>query len=273
MKRKVFLQVRDMSILHFLWRWKVSTTAYIHVLFFGKQKPKTAYLRMYKLKNAGYIRLYFTSDGKQKFWGVTRKGFNRIKTDIPDLLRDDCLTESPSHDMQANTVMIGIFDTISNQNVRLITEQELNCQSKEGLPVKLNSFSHKPDGLWVVDGKNVIALEMEISSKTRGAYTNLAYTYDAEDIIKCVLWVTDNHATALRIYNEMARIAGKEVMKHSFIFYKDFVKDNAKCAVIGGFFKGKTLTELFEFYGADRAKTSGKHVLTKALMRHKIRCW
>lgn len=266
------LTERDLRVFRFLWKWKISTTAFLHVGFFPDAKAKTAYERLLLLKKAGYLTVYMSNKGAEKLWGLTKVGFSKIRKDLPAFKAEVFKPNSLPHDIRAQAVQLGVFDLVSQQDVVCISEQELRCDP-DYLPNFAKDFSHKPDGYWVFNNQNVIAIEVELSHKESQAYYDLAYKYDASEAIKAVLWVVESESFARRILRVVEQFANGSNHKYSIVYYQHFSELSADCRIIGGNFRGEKLSFLLEKMGAKRFPTNDGLIRTQALSNHKIRCW
>lgn len=269
---KVIISKRDLLVFHFLWKWKISTTAYLQITFFPNLAPHTAYLRLLKLRKSGYLTLIHSTDGFHKYWGLTSKGFAKVKPYIPPIKNENYRPSSLEHDMKTQVVQLGIFDSIEAKNVVNISEQELRSES-DYLPKKLKNFSHRPDGYWVFDGDKGVALEIELSYKSQLGYYDLAFKYDANKFIKGVLWVVESHAMVVRIMQQVERFAGNSGHKYSIIYYQDFIKFGTDCKIIGGQGRGNKLSILLEQMGAVCLRLPNNPSRTQALTQTRVSNW
>ena len=132
--RQLKLTKRDKEIIHFVWRWKVMTTACIARIYYPGSKSKVAYERLRKLKNAGYLELYVCRENKNKLWVLTQKSFKVVQELYPEMKQKGFKSESPIHDICTNQVQIGVFDGIDRKSMEAITEQELRRLDSIDLP-------------------------------------------------------------------------------------------------------------------------------------------
>lgn len=271
MKKRV-LTPRDYNILKLIWKWKIVSTSYIKLMFFQKQSVHTAYLRLQKLRASKFLYIKYSEDGAEKMWGLTRKGFLAIKSYLPLHKMDGFRTESMKHDIRSQIIQLGVFDGIESKNLSILTEQELRCFHESILPHQLRGASRRSDGYWIINNENIIALENEISEKSAAEYCKIGYFYDANDDIKCIIWVVDKTAIATRIYHQMHRVSPENYLKHSCVLYDDFIKNGVNCEVISGKFKSKKLIELFLYFGAARVRKNSEHSLTQQLLKKNISC-
>ena len=87
--RKSHLTKRDIKVLMFLWKFKVSTTAMLCKVFFYNIEYKTAYNVILRLRQNTFIRTNVDQDGENHVWVLTKKGFDVVKKYLPEL-RANC---------------------------------------------------------------------------------------------------------------------------------------------------------------------------------------
>lgn len=266
--KKIILTERDLNILKFLWRHKVSTTAYVSLLFFKNCRPVTVHARLNRLKKAGYLKVVACPQNKKKLWTLTKKGFSPIREMYPDLKEVGFASEHPFHDMKVNIVQKGVFDTINSRNVRIVTEQEIRRQPSGKYPEILPKVGHRPDGYWIVsspDRQRVIAIEYENSPKRLSDYVSIGQFYHCEDDIHSVVWVTEKLSLAQKIYNIFCEVSKTSCNKHIFILFEDFIKNNTNAKIQLGPNAEKPFIDFLLFNSVSRVKNPHRNFLTLAL--------
>ena len=266
--RQLKLTKRDKEIIYFIWRWKVMTTACIARIYYPGSKSKVAYERLRKLKNAGYLELYVCRENKNKLWVLTPKSFKVVQELYPEMKQKGFKSESPIHDICTNQVQIGVFDGIDRKSMEAITEQELRRLDSIDLPKNIPEEGHRPDGYWKVEGQNgtkLVALELELSAKTKLQYTDIGYFYSFEDTIVSVIWAYQNQALAARICRIFNEIFGGEGHKNSFVSFQDFKIKNIETKITMGANAGQEMATIFENLGARRVRGSVGDFLAQSI--------
>lgn len=268
------LTKKDIRIIKFIWRWKVQTTSCIAHFFYSDSSPKAAYERLRKLKRANYLSLSVCKNNDIRLWSLTKKSFQIIKKIYPEMKQQGFKSESPAHDIKANLVQIGIFDSFERKKIKVITEQELRRLDSKWFHKSVPTAGHRPDGYWSISNgseKRLIALELELSSKNKLQYTEIGYFYDLEDNIESVVWVYDDVPLARKICRVMNAISDGKEHKNSFINLSEFKKSNAEAVIRMGANRGQKLSSIFESKGAIRVSGTGGDPLTQSLSDTRLR--
>ena len=180
--RKPYLTKRDIQVLLFLWKFKVSTTAILHKVFFPSIEYKTAYNVLLRLKQKSLICINVDQDGENYVWALTKKGFDIVKSYLPELRANCFKSESKEHDLLASIIQLGEIYKDNPEDIKIITEQALSSYDLEFLPNWIpNVNEHIPDGYWYLPLGNeikLISLEVEISNKSRTRYKGYASFYE-----------------------------------------------------------------------------------------------
>jgi hypothetical protein len=211
--------IRDVPMLDFLWRWKVSTTSALAARFFPMAKVGTAYKRLWRLERAGFIRARCDDTASYFLWSLDKRGFAFVRSRLPQMREEGYLSENLKHDLVVTAVHLG--DGLPGKLPRLeyATEQELRRYEPEYLqPWVPRSNRHRPDGYWQVNETNgplVIALEVELSSKTEADYESIGRFYSDYVEIHQVIWVVEKPQFADKIRSLLGKRSNSET-QHGF---------------------------------------------------------
>ncbi len=121
------------KILHFLWRWKVATTAGLWKRFYPSLTLAAVYYRLWRMERAGLLDCK-TNSGLDYFWMLSKKGFEAIKQELPPLAEAGYRSEHWGHDLITSAIHLGdgLFNSIAG--LEYWTEQELRRLDPEFYP-------------------------------------------------------------------------------------------------------------------------------------------
>lgn len=213
---------RDLSILVYLWYWKLATTNSIYLKFFQTSSMKAAYNRLNKLERHGYMQVI--NLGHFGAWSLTKNGFGLIKDRLPELSEVGFKSEFPKHDLLCSLVHQGSTIFQSNKSLEFVTEQELRRLEEELLPSWTpSSISHRPDGYWRVNKKYVAALEIETTIKTKKRLEEIMKFYGDYRNIHRVLWVVPSRTSANLVLKYETKYLCERGRKHNIVLLKDLL--------------------------------------------------
>lgn len=242
-KVKIQPTLRDRKILTFLWRWKLVSTAALYARYFASAKPMAAYNRLKKLENSGLVRQELIHHSTQFAWAISRKGFNFIKEDLPQLKRGNFKSDAPYHDALVTAIHLGEWLVDVPGGVKSFSEQQMKTYFPEHYPNWLPDIeSHRPDGFWCISrgGSNkVTALEVQRSAQSKGWWESVQAFYDLSTGIDQVIWVCESSHGIKTLGQKFCMGAQGDRPKHFVFSLKDL------------FDKGWTAPSLF---GPDQLK-------------------
>lgn len=247
---------REISILTFLWTWKLATTTAIAVKFFpgSKRMGHAAYKYLNRLKDLGYIKLKLCEHSESKVWTLASRGFDRIKDELPPLISSGTGSEAIRHDRYVMAFHLGLNLTQEYTNVKKISEQMLRALQRDALPDWVPSHEgHRPDGYWKVpvirEGKpeaKVVALEVELSKKSEADYGKIAEFYSQCDYLEDVIWIVPTLDQIKRISRALgARDSGAEKL-HKFFLLEHALKLGWEAPCVGRARRGATISQILE---------------------------
>lgn len=238
-------QERDLPLLRFLWRWKVSTTMALCKKFYPKAQVETGYRRLIKLESAGFIRCPVDVTGKVYLWTLDKKGFEAIKNDLPTLKEEGFRSENLMHDYWVMAVHLGDFLLTKPSHIVPLTEQILRRTHNDFLPDWIPE-GHRPDGYWcrqIEDKVHQVALEVELNAKKNASYELIDGFYRSEKVDD-VLWVVPQESLGQRIYRQFLNYGNGEIGPHSLVTLEEFKKKGWTARVSLGKGKGKSISQL-----------------------------
>jgi hypothetical protein len=238
---------RDVPMLDFLWRWKVSTTSALGARFYPGATLGTAYKRLWRLERAGFIRARCDETASYFVWTLDKKGFAFVRSRLPKLREEGYLSENLKHDLVVTAVHLGDGLLSEMPDIKYATEQELRRYEPEFLPSWVTiSSRHRPDGYWRVRkecGHQVIALEVELSPKTDLDYETVGRFYKDHEEIHRVIWVVEKTQFAERILRLAEKYSCGE-SKHCFVLIKPLLAMGWQATVFHGCETGKSISSI-----------------------------
>lgn len=273
------LQPIDLQILKFTWKWKCLSLSGIAAMFFGGRKISYCYVRLMRLKKAGFLEraVIYQKDGARYYWMLTKKGFQAIRSQIHGLKEDGFKSEHVEHDFLVSAFHLGEWAPHTPKNVNFFSEQQLRRLDPEAYPDWVpKSQKHRADGYWRIgSGENfrAVAIEIERNIKDERAYFEIASFYAEQKQVSNVLWVVDGTYFVRRI-EECARKADKQRCGiHSFVLERQFLENGWSAPVIAGPGVGRSVSELLYGLveiGANMPITSRGHVSSSPYLDARI---
>ena len=254
---------RDIPLLGFLWRWKVSTTFTLCRKFYPKAKLETGYRRLLKLESEGFIKCPVDATRQIYLWTLDKKGFEVIKIELPTLKEEGFRSENLIHDYWVMVLHLGEFLLSKPSHIVLFTEQALRRIHPDALPSWIPE-GHRPDGYWCIqkgDDVHKLALEVELNAKRNADYELMDGFYRSEKVDD-VLWVVLNQQMGRRIYNQFLQNGNEDIGPHSFLNLSDFKKWGWSATISLGKNKGQSIYQLLH----NKTTTPFQPVVTKVLM-------
>ncbi len=240
--------MRDEEIFLFLWKWKIATFKTLAHVFFGNASLPVAYHRLNKLRHAGFLRQRLDESGRNRVWTLDRKGFEALVNRLPELEEYGYGCENVEHDLLVNALHMGDWACGCPKGVQIFTEQQLRRLKPEMYPAWVpQTKNHRPDGYWHIANGNhslTIAIEVELSAKSKDRYESVAKFYDHYDSIDRILWLVPTPQMAKKI---LATTSGTNFYRtniHNFLNLEDFLNNHWHASIFLGPNKGATVSEL-----------------------------
>jgi hypothetical protein len=227
-RKAVVLNTRDKAMLEFLWRHRVASFQAIYQIFFCERTMLGCYNRLRKLKRLKFVISKGIDGLDGRLWSLNDRGMAYVKREIGDLRNLAYKSHSPIHDHLVMSALLGDWYRKLPQSVEIITEQELLSGYPSEIPSGLQDpEGHRPDGLWKfkkAGNLKLVALEVEVSPKSDGRYTNIFQFYDNHYHIERVIWIVDGRSLLRRIHTNLLRNSQIRQADHLFILLEDFKK-------------------------------------------------
>lgn len=237
---------KDLPLLMFLWRWKVSTTAVLSHKFYPERTPAKAYEKLRKLERAGFIQARCNHTADHFIWMLDKRGFSVLRFHLLDMKEEGYLSENMFHDLLVAAVHLGdsLFKEINT--IEFFTEQELRRLDPVTFPEWVPHCSRRPDGYWAVrqnSGYKVVALEVELSIKADAEYESIARFYEEREGVHQILWVVKRASIAKKIHALMERVT-RRAFKHSFLILDPFYSLGWQAPIHCGLDAGKSINQV-----------------------------
>ncbi len=243
-KMRIQITDRDLLVLRLLWKWKLVSTSSLALKFFPDATLQTAYRRILSLSGAGLITSIYIKPRWQECWSLTQKGYKYIRPHLPELAVEGFKSENPHHDHLVTAFHLGEWLIHQPEYTQTYSEQQLRRVPTDLWPDWIpQSDRHRPDGysLYFKDEKKVVvAVEVELSVKTRQRYAEIVAFYDAQNSIQLVFWLVESHKALNRIKIAFEKFHVREWSKHHFVLLSDFQTNGWSAAFVEGRFKGNS---------------------------------
>ncbi|MBK8203069.1 MAG: hypothetical protein IPK68_12370 [Bdellovibrionales bacterium] len=240
--------LRDEEIFHFLWKWKLATFKTLARIFFAKASLPVVYQRLSKLRRAGFLRQRIDESGRNRIWTLDAKGFVALGNRLPELEEYGFASENIEHDLIVNALHLGEWAEGCPEGVELFTEQQLRRMKAEMYPAWVpRTKNHRPDGYWhFAHGEHhlTIAIEVELSTKSKDRYESIVKFYDHYDIIDFVLWLVPTPKLARVILKSASGPNFYRNHVHNFLALEDFQSQFWQASIFSGPNKGSTVHDL-----------------------------
>jgi len=246
-EKRTLTNERDLQMITFLWRWKLSTTKAISARFFPGSSPVIAYNRLLELKKAGYVRVQpFDFEGRRFVWTLCQKGFQCFKNHLPELREEGFVSENLEHDLYVTAVHLGDWLASVPEGVEMFSEQELRRLHFDHYPSWVpKTADRRPDGYWRIRYKGqflIMALEVELTPKVGTRYDTIGQFYSALSSISRVVWVVRSHGMAKAMQVKFKQQDKENFRKHNFVIIEDFKQFGWKAPIYLGYEQGRTLS-------------------------------
>lgn len=246
MKKNVVLSIeRDVPLLLFLWKWKVSTPAALTRKFFTTCSRKTAYNRLLALRYAGLIQMRSDGYGQKFCCTLDKKGFEAIREYLPLLKEEGYKSERVGHDLLLAAFHLGDWFLDTPKTTTLFSEQQLRRLDPAAYPDWIpRSEQHRPDGYTrtqLGDRAATFAIEVELTHKRIDDYVNVAKFYGLFRNVTRVFWLVPRPSMAATLQEHMVQRARSDHNPHDFVLLDDFLKVGWAAHVECGPDEGKSL--------------------------------
>lgn len=247
-QNKFYVTNRDFAILELLWRWKILSTHALAAKFYPEAQPYTAYCRLVKLEHHKLIRSISLRHRSGNGWVLDVKGFQYLKSYLPELLQNGFKSENIVHDYYATAFHLGEWLLYQPKSGALCSEQELRRVAPEMLPCWVpTSSSHRPDGYTRVQtdkGPRIYAFETELTQKSRSRIIDALDFYESEQAISAVFWLVGTPSIQKIIEDSLSDEHFARRSLHHFVSLETFNRQGWGADLNSGKFQGWCLADL-----------------------------
>ena len=219
---------RDGKILHFLWKWKLSSTATIHEVIGRPLTPYSTYKALERLERCKFIRSDASVEHNFTSWVLTDKGFSTIRNSLNDLTEEGFLSENHWHDRNVLAFQLGEWATTPLPIVTHFTEQEMRRRPLENYPEWVpNIKEHRADGFTRIQtegGIEVLAYEVELWPKALARYESVIRYYDLFKKVRRVYWLVGDKSVFHQILRAKECVRDGSMNYHVFIDLDEYIK-------------------------------------------------
>lgn len=239
---------RDTSIMKYLWKWKLVSTAALSAKFFPNLSLQTAYRRLLKLAEAGYLQYSHINDASGDGWCLTPKCYKYVRHLLGDLRTEGFKSEYPHHDGLVAAFHLGDWLTNQPDYTQTFTEQQLRR-----IPVDLwddwvpKSETHRPDGYSLMfkgEEPLVFAFEVELWLKSKSRYEPLVAFYDVQRSIHAVFWLVNSRVILNSLERTFKSFNIRDLAKHNFVVLEDFRRHGWAAPIVAGKYQGRSLADI-----------------------------
>lgn len=267
-----FMSQRDRQILHFLWRWKLASTASIHEAVCRPQTPYSTYKALERLEKHKLIQTENTFEQNFSSWVLTDRGFESIRGSLGELVEEGYKSENHWHDRNVLAFHLGEWATHQLPIVSFFTEQEMRRRSVDFYPhwVPLTK-EHRPDGYTRIktdEGDVVLAMEVELWPKALSVYETTLKFYQLMKGVHRIYWLVGSESVKEQILRARDCIKEKTDNLHLFVGLEDYPRKGWEASVTNersenlGSFR-KTMQEICgDIYGKQLGTNWGKSSVT-----------
>ena len=210
-RRHHAITARDQELLEFLARHRLVRTDHARRLLEVSEGPARARLR--RLHDAGLVTRDIAFEGQPECWQITRDGLGAISSPLPVPRRD---LSTHTHDVGVAWLWLAARGGAFGELREVISERELRSRDGLGrrsdprLAVRVAGLGprggeqlHYPDLLLTSARGDRVALELELTTKSRPRRERILEAYAGEPAIDHVVYLVHDR----RIGREIARSA------------------------------------------------------------------
>ena len=219
---------RDLSMMKYIWRWKIASTASIHEAINQTSSPYSTYKILDRLEKNCFLECRFELTERFYVWQLTELGFHAIKAHLGDLKEDGYLSENHRHDRLVQAFQLGEWSTHQFPQTQFFTEQDLRRRELADYPDWVpHTTDHRPDGYTKMTGHKkpwTVAYEVELSAKNVQKYEGILRFYQMARMVDRVMWLVGSDHIRDTILRAKQCIKEDSANYHVFVDRVDFEK-------------------------------------------------
>ncbi len=219
--RRIQITDRDQALLAFVAEQRIVLATHVQTLL--GVSARVAAGRLSALTSAGLLDSERLFQRRPRCWWIARAGLQVIGSELPPSRLD---VRGFRHDIGLAWLWLGaqqgvfgpVHEVVSERQMRSSDGVEAHAARAEGrrarqFAVRLGGHGaggrerlHYPDLLLVTDGGRRIAVELELSTKTRTRRERILAAYGAEPRLDAVLYLVDKPSVARAVQSSAARL-------------------------------------------------------------------
>ncbi|GEM_PF-5337987 len=246
------LSSSDISVLDFLWTWKVASPKMLKLVAYPDKSDWWMYKAIRQLIAENYIMPL--PRGKyldQEVLTLTQLGFEIVLMDRDDITQYRYKPHAPAHDFLATCLQLGDL-WLSNWDKVFFTEQMLASLRANNFPKNyVNGEGHVPDGITLLKNglkSAAIGYEVDLNLKESDRYEETFNYYNQLSDVQVVFWLVRNDWIAERIKKITSSCYGYDPKKNKFQFIRleEFKKEIWSTKVFSGSFANLSIRKVHE---------------------------
>jgi len=244
------LNHEDLLCLQLLWKWKLLSTAALHLAVYNRSSIGTTYNRLNKLERSKLITGTASKIGNSFVWHLRDQGFQLIQDSIPPLAEFGYKSENKEHDFWVTAIHLGDWLTQAPVNCALFSEQQLRRLARDQYPHWVpKANEHRPDGWWTIGAnqsseRSLIALEVELSRKSPIEYRSVGEFYSTDVLPLQVIWVVRNESDINYIHRNISSGSKSDAREQSYLVLSHYLEHQWQSKIQVGKNKGISLSEI-----------------------------
>jgi len=244
------LSIEDRACLQLLWKWKMLSTAALHLAAYPHRSIEGAYKRLKKLEHLKIIKTTAANTGDSYIWHLENLGFQLVVKMLPELAEVGYKSENKEHDFWVTAIHLGEWLSQIPSNCDIFSEQQLRRLHRDQYPEWVpKSTEHRPDGWWKVgngkpNSQSLIALEVELSRKSPIEYHSVGEFYSTTVLPLQVIWVVRSVSDINYIKRHLLSGSKSNGEEQSFLSLHHYAKDQWQAKILCGKNQGRSLTSI-----------------------------
>ena len=240
----------DMNCFKMLWRWKLLSSQALCVTAYGTRSIYRAYCRLLNLEKNGFIKSIGSWDQKTIAWQLNENGYDVVSSRFDATLQGGYRSENKDHDFWVSAIHLGDWIKSIPKGCDLYSEQELRKTNPVDYPEWVPQTKlHRPDGWWKIRHSNntkdsLIALEVELSKKTKHMYNEVGDFYSNTIRPYQVIWVVKSKSDLNYILNHLKEGSLSKAEEQSFILLDHYIQHQWQSEICIGKNSGKKLSDI-----------------------------
>lgn len=246
------LSSSDITVLDFLWTWKVASPKMLKLIAYPDKSDWWVYKAIRQLIAENYIMPL--PRGKyldQEVLTLTQLGFEIVLMDRDDITQYHYKPHAPAHDFLATCLQLGDL-WLSTWDKVFFTEQMLASLRANNFPQNyVNGEGHVPDGITLLKyglKSAAIGYEVDLNLKESDRYEDTFNYYKQLSDVQVVFWLVRNDWIAERIKKIISSCYGYDSKKNKFQFIRleEFKKEIWNTKVFSGSFANLSIRKIHE---------------------------